>query len=92
MDLSNFDTKRVSYINGIFYGCNNLQYINLKNFEFQGNIRAGNEIFGIPKNVISCIYQEKASYLYQLIESLDCSNIYCEDYWYLHQKKNKEAT
>ena len=92
LDLSNFDTKRVSYINGIFYGCNNLQYINLKNFEFQGNI-TGDEIFGIPKNVIACIYQEKASYLYQLIESLDCSNIYCEDDWYLHQKKiNEEAT
>ena len=92
LDLSNFDTKRVKDINGIFYGCNNLQYINLKNFELKGLTKVGNEIDGIPKNVIACINHEKAPYLYELIESLDCSNIYCEDDWHSHQKKLNEKT
>ena len=81
LDLSNFNTKRANDINGIFYNCNNLQHINLDNFELKSDIKTGNEIFRIQKNVIVCIYQEKASYLYQLIESLDCSNIYFKDDW-----------
>ena len=92
LDLSNFNTKKVGNIFYMFNGCTNLQYINLKNFELIDTMSYDNIINGIPKNVIVCINQSKASYLYQLIENLNCSNIYCSDDWYLHQKKlNKET-
>jgi len=92
LDLSNFNTKLVDNVNGMFSGCKHLQYINLKDFELKDNLNYENIINGIPKNVIVCIYQEKASYLYQLIENLNCDNIYCLDDWLNHQKKlNKET-
>ena len=92
VDLSNFKTPKLIKIQNLFSHCNNLQYINLKNFDLQSVTTKGNEINEVPKNVIACINQNKASYLYQLIKNLGCSNIYCGDDWYLYQKKlNKET-
>ena len=92
VDLSNFKTPKLIKIQNLFSHCNNLQYINLKNFDLQSVTTKGNEINEVPKNVIACINQNKASYLYQLIKNLGCSNIYCGDDWYLYKKKlNKET-
>ena len=69
-----------------------MQYINLKNFELKNYLDYKNIIDEIPKNVVACIDKAKASYLYQLIQNLNCSNIYCSDNWISHQKKlNKET-
>jgi hypothetical protein len=66
--------------------------MNLKNFELSNNLDYNNIIDGIPKNVIVCINETKSPVLYQIIENLNCSNIYCSDDWYIHQKKlNKET-
>ena len=107
LDLSSFNTKNVRIIEKMFYGLNNLKYLNLKNFELQNNLDYTNIIDGIPKNVIVCIDHDKAPvlyqlienlncdniyFLYQLIENLNCDNIYCSDDWISHQKKlNKET-
>ena len=32
LDLSNFDTKNVKDMRGIFRGCSNLQFLNIKKF------------------------------------------------------------
>ena len=87
LDLSGFDTKKLTSIQGMFQGCTSLKYINLINFQLKENLDYSNTISRIPKNVIVCIDQTKASDLYQLIVDLNCNNIYCSDDWYIHQKK-----
>ena len=87
VDLSNFNTSKVKTIERMFYNCINLQYINLSNFQLKSNIYYPNIIYKVPKNLIVCIYEDKAHDLYHKIENLNCSNIYCSDDWYKNQKK-----
>ena len=71
----------------MFYNCKNLQYLNIKNFEQNSNLNYNEIFYGIPKNLIVCINKTKAPDLYQLIQNLNCGNIYCSDDWYIKQKK-----
>ena len=69
LDLSSFNTEKVSLIRDMFNGCSNLKYINLKNFKLSNSLNYSNIIKGIPYNVRACINKTMALYLYGLINN-----------------------
>ena len=39
LDLSNFNTSKVTDMSYMFYGCNKLKYLNLSNFSIKGKTK-----------------------------------------------------
>ena len=86
LNLSNFDTSKVDEIWDIFYGCNNLEYINLKNFN-ENSLTSYSDMFtNVPSNIVVCI-DEKNTNILSKLPNINCSTIDCSDDWKLKQKK-----
>ena len=73
-------------ISYLFYGCENLEYINIKNFneiQFQKYINIFNKV---PDNIVICVSNVNYSIISQLLNN-SCYNIDCSYNWKLNQKK-----
>ena len=55
LNLSNFDTSKVTDMIGMFYGCSSLKYINLQNFIENNSLFIMDIFYGIPDNVVICL-------------------------------------
>ena len=84
MDLSGFNTKKVGNVIGMFSGCKNFKYINLKNFELKDSLNYTSIIYNIPNDIRVCINEEKAQYLYGLINNLSNPHFDCSDDWFVN--------
>ena len=65
LDLSNFNTYNVTDMSFIFFGCNNLKYLNLLNFT--NNCETKNMFNGIQRN--KCEFRTNNKHLLQLFYS-----------------------
>ena len=87
LDFQNLDIKSVQAIDNmqnIFLNCNNLKYINIKNF--QSNNLLGSDFFsGSSPYLVICI-DDKLS-INQIIEENTCMVINCDENWYDFRKK-----
>ena len=78
----------------MFYGCKNLEYINLQKFKYNNDTNYNNMFKNVPINVVVCIDETTASNIIgQLIQN--CKVISCSENWKSEQKKwdtsNKEC-
>ena len=91
IDLSNFDTSNMTWIQNMFFGCLNLEYINFQNVRETNKIKRNSDVFkDTPNNLIICLDQEKAPKLTKLIATTkdeSCYRIYYGDDWIKYQKK-----
>ena len=55
LDLSNFDTSKVTTITLMFYGCKSLIYLNLKSFKLSGKVGKTQTFLYISSNVTYCV-------------------------------------
>jgi len=93
INLSNFDTSSVTWIESMFEGCFNLQYINLKNAKetTSSECKYNNAFKNTPENLVVCINETNAPKLTQLIRKKNstCYIIDCSNNWKSIQKKIK---
>ena len=79
LDLSKFNTQSVNNMKQMFYGCQNLFFINLDSFIVGANTQIDNILGTTPNNLKFCFNEDKASPLKSLFESKttqnDCSDI-----------------
>ena len=79
LDFSSFDTSLISFTYHMCMGCSSLMYINLYSFNKTVLIWTTDMFKNVPKNLIYCINEEKASLIKNELKSLnsnnDCSNI-----------------
>ena len=92
INLGNFNTSSVSNFEYMFNNCPNLEYINLENFTDSSSDNITNMFNGIAKNAVICIDQNKAPYIYNLINNTECFTISCESDWRKFQKKLDNET
>ena len=86
LNLSNFYTPKLKNIDHMFQACLNLQYLNLKNLIFNGRIKYGFDY--IPENLVFCVNETIAPYLYLTLKSIKCSTEFClDDNWKAKQKR-----
>jgi surface protein len=78
LDLSNFDTSKVTDFNSIFYGCESLIFINLISFNLNANSKSENPFSENIRTLIYCINEESAGKIYGFLRSKnlrnDCGN------------------
>jgi surface protein len=48
LDLSSFDTSKVTNMGNMFYSCKNLKYLDIRNFTFSGVSSYGNMFSSVP--------------------------------------------
>ena len=89
LDLSKFDTSKVEEIDKIFYGCESLEYINMKNFNQMGGLfDFGNMFYIVPKNVIICVNESNIPQnVLSQIKGLKFYKNDCSNNWKLSQQK-----
>ena len=81
LDLSNFQTNNVNTgVSSLFAGCDNLEYINLKNAHFEPY----SEFISTKKNLVFC---NNDSRIISIVERYECAIIDCSDNWRQNQKK-----
>ena len=66
-----------------FYDCNNLEYLNLKNFKNELNVK-NEDFYNTPENIVICTCSEP---IINITNSKNCSLITCDDNWIEQQKK-----
>ena len=88
LNLSNFDTSKVSLMPEMFYNCINLEYINMKNFKETSLISYNNMFKNVPDNIVVCINKNNIPNIYPQIQNIKCHIEDCTDDWKLKQKKN----
>jgi surface protein len=59
LNLSNFDTAQVTWIESMFEGCSSLEYINLIKASENQILNSKNIFKGTPENLVICLNQEK---------------------------------
>ena len=88
LDLSNFDTSKLTDITTIFYGCESLQYINLEKYNELQNLDMDDILYLVPENIIICLNEENnILQIKEKIKEKNYYNIYCGNDWKCHQKK-----
>ena len=80
LDLSGFDTSKVTYIQSMFYNCINLEYINLNNF-YENILEYYETIFyNVSENVVICIKENNnQKKIIPQINNKTCHKIDCSD-------------
>ena len=68
-----------------FYNCKNLEYLNLKNFNDELNVK-NEDFYNTPENMVICT---DLSYIINIIISKHCSLITCNENWKEQQIKIK---
>ena len=83
VDLSGLDISQVSDFRDIFTGCYSLEYINIWNYDESkpGDYYGIKIDANISENAVICINMEKASTLYNNLNSSLCTVFYCGDDW-----------
>ena len=87
IDLSSFNIQ-VERMNSIFEGCENLEYINMSNFD--GNSLMGfNDLFkNVPDNIVICLDENNIkNEILDQIKLKSCYTIDCSNDWKSKQKK-----
>jgi len=88
LNLSNFDTSKLSEKKVLFKDCKKLEYINFKKFNEINIISYTNIFKAVPENAILCINEElKIDKLLTQITQKKCFVIDCSDDWRSKQKK-----
>ena len=93
LDLSNFDTSKVREMRAMFYNCDNLEYINLKNFEETGLApddhlnSVGDMMYNVPSNAVICIDEIITKQIILPEIKKYCRIIDCTNDWKSKQKK-----
>ena len=86
LDLSNFDTSNVEYIQNMFYDCTNLEYINLKIYH-EISINSNSNYYkdmlkNVPENVVICLSQNNdINIINTQLNNKKCKNIVYSDNW-----------
>ena len=60
VDISNLNTKSLSFLSYLFANCVNLEYINMSNFIESSNVNVSNMFDDVPDNIVYCINDEAA--------------------------------
>ena len=98
LNLSNFDTSKVTWISNMFDGCTNLEYINMINFNenslgSSSSYHYSNMFNNVPNNIVVCINTNNIrNKIYPQISSKTCHIEDCNDNWKLKQKKYIEGS
>ena len=89
LNLSNFDTSKLKYMDNMFSYCTNLEYINMINFKDSSLVdRQYNDIFkNVPVNIVICINKVNINKINSQIDDISCHIEDCTDNWKLKQKK-----
>jgi hypothetical protein len=75
-------------VRNFFYGCTNLEYINLANFDESHLNKYTGFFSNVPNNLVICIDKNKIqNKIYPQLEKLKCHVIDCSNNWKLKQKK-----
>ena len=74
LNLSNFDTSKVSLLKEMFFNCKNLEYINMKNFKETSLLEKYNDMFtNVPDNIVVCINENNIkNKIYPQIQNIKC--------------------
>ena len=88
LDLSNFDTSKLTAINGMFESCINLEYININNFDDSNSYNDASIFGNIPENIVICYNESIAKRrIIPQIQKKICPVIDCSNNWISKQKK-----
>ena len=89
LNLSNFSFNHISNMEKMFSNCTHLEYINLLLYEESvAELLIDNILELVPENIVICLDNEKEiQNLETLINSRQCSIIYCGEDWKSQQKK-----
>ena len=80
INLSNFDTSKVTRMRAMFYNCQKLEYINLKNFIENVSLNVENIFLHASDNVVLCLNENSIKIKRQMkptyiINCSECANI-----------------
>jgi hypothetical protein len=73
----------------MFYGCEKLKYINIKNapeYDYNGDI-----IGNTPNNLVMCFNKTIASSLFNILKNKGCTNLDCSNNWKNNQNKIRDS-
>ena len=76
LDLSNFDTSKVIYMDYMFYLCSKLSYLNLKNFIENDSLEIEGIFYGVSDNIVICLNKNSKKILPEVSNlgyNIDCS-------------------
>ena len=74
LDLSNFDTSKVTSMAHLFHNCINLEYININKFTDEALNDTTDMFNNLPNNIIVCITPNSNNQ--KIIEELNKKNIF----------------
>ena len=88
LNLETFDTSKVEDMEHLFDSCNNLEFINMRNFNENGLTKYDSIFYKVPENIVVCINENNnVNKIMTQLKQKKCYDIDCSNDWKSKQKK-----